>query len=114
MKYLRIAAEKHPELTEEAARTTAGLKQFDKHPKYEVFYEIKPLLDWPKGLGPLEELPLGVLTRATIVALRIATLMRSGDLHNMVSTVYTYCNQKLCLCEGQEGAASYRTGRRDH
>ena len=43
LKYLRVAAEKHPELTKEAARTAAGLKRFHEHPRYEVFYEIKPL-----------------------------------------------------------------------
>ena len=73
MKYLKVAADTHPELTKEARRTAARLKRFHEHPKYEVFYEIKPLLDWLKGLGPLEDLSLDVLTRATIVALRITT-----------------------------------------
>ena len=50
LKYLRVTVDKYPELTEEAARTTAHLKRFHEHPRYELFYEIKPLLNWLKGL----------------------------------------------------------------
>ena len=103
LKYLKIATEEYPELTEEAARTAAHLKRFHEHPKYEVFYEIKPLLDWIKGLCPPAEFPLDVLTRATIVALRITTLMRSGDLHNMVNNVHAYCNQYFVYARDKKG-----------
>ena len=66
LKYLKIATEKYPELAKEAARTAARLKSFHEHPKYEVFYQIKPLLDWLKGLkglGITRDLVIGYLFR---------------------------------------------------
>ena len=87
---LRAAVDKYPALADEAARTAARLNRFHSHPRYQVFYEIKPLLDWLKGLSEPSTLSLDVLTRATIVALRVTTLMRSGDLQNLVSNVYTH------------------------
>ena len=97
-KYLRVVVDKHPDLSVEAARTAARLKRFHDHPKYEVFYEIKPLLDWLKGLGPPADLPLHVLTRATVVALRTTTLMRSGDLWSALyirTITSTLCVRKI-------------------
>ena len=103
LKYLNMAVNRHPELGAEAERTAARLKRFHDHPKYEVFYEVQPLLDWLKGLDSPATLTLEVLTRATIVALRITTLMRSGDLHNMVSHVYTYTDQYFVCAEDNKG-----------
>jgi len=45
LRMLRAAVDKYPELADEAARTAARLKRFHSHPRYQVFYEIKPLLD---------------------------------------------------------------------
>ena len=101
--YLNMAVDRHPELGAEAERTAARLKRFHDHPKYEVFYEVQPLLDWLKGLDYPATLTLEVLTRATIVALRITTLMRSGDLHNMVSHVYIHSDQYFVCAKNKKG-----------
>ena len=89
LKMLRAAVDKCPAVADEGARTAARLKRFHSHPRYHVFYEIQPLLDWLKRLGSPSDLPIDVLTRATIVALRVTTLMGSGDLQNLVNNVYT-------------------------
>ena len=90
LRMLREAVSKHPELSDEAARTAARLKRFHSHPRYQVVYEIKPLLEWLKSLGKPDTLSLDLLTRATIVALRVTTLLRSGDLQNLVNNVYCH------------------------
>ena len=53
-----MALEKHPELRAEAERSAAHMKKFHDHPKYEVFYEVQPLLDWLKKLDHPTILPL--------------------------------------------------------
>mmetsp|Transcript_10044 Transcript_10044/g.17756 ORF Transcript_10044/g.17756 Transcript_10044/m.17756 type:complete len:288 (+) Transcript_10044:295-1158(+) len=71
--------------------------RFYGHPRYEVFYEVQPLLNWLNQLGPPADLTIGVLTRAIIVALKVTTLMRSGGLHNLVSNVHTYSGNYFVL-----------------
>ena len=90
LRMLRAAVSKHPELSDEVARTAARLERYHSHPRYQVFYEIRPLLEWLKSLGKPDTLNLDVLTRATIVALRVTTLLRSGDLQNLVNHVYCH------------------------
>ena len=85
---VRSAVDKCPAFADEAERTAARLKRFHNHPKYQVCYEIVPLLDWLKGLGSPSDLPIDVLTRASIVALRVTTLMRSGDIQNLTNNVF--------------------------
>ena len=94
LRMLRAAVSGHPELSEEVAKTAKRLERFHSHPKYQVFYEIRPLLDWLKGLGKPDTLSIDVLTRATIVALRVTTLLRSGDLQNLVNHVYCHSGGK--------------------
>ena len=90
LRMLRAAVSRHPELSDEVAITARRLERFHSHPKYQVFYEIRPLLDWLKSLGKPDTLSIDVLTRATVVALRVTTLLRSGDLQNLVNHVYCH------------------------
>ena len=46
LRMLRSAVDRYPALAGEAVRTAARLKRFHSHPRYQVFYEIQPLLDW--------------------------------------------------------------------
>ena len=87
LKCLNLAVDKHPELGAEAARTAASLEKFHDNPRYAVFCDIQPLLEWLKGLSHPADLTLDVLTRATIVALSITTPMRLKDMYNMISTI---------------------------
>ena len=73
---LRAAVARYLALAAEEERKAARLRRFHSHPRYQVFYEIQPLLEWFKGLGAPSGLPLDVLTRAAIVALRWTMLMR--------------------------------------
>ena len=80
----------YPVLCTEAEQPLARLKGHKEHPRYEVLCEIRPLRDWLVALADPVALDTNPLLKGTIVALRLTTLMRSGDLHHLISNVLEY------------------------
>ena len=72
----------HPSLLPSVGAALKRLKRQGKAPRYDQYFSLTPLLKWLKGLGvfPFSHLPVADLLDATVIALRLGNLMRSGDL----------------------------------
>ncbi len=65
-------------------------------PRYMNIWDPQPLLDYIKGLGPNEALPLSVLTRKLVSLAGLVTGQRAQTLHNL--TLENMTKTSHCAC----------------
>ena len=95
---IKAIEDTHPSLLDEASKVRASLKLQDNHPKYEVFYSVKPLVQFvSKSASRVQLLSKDELTHITVTAIRLSTLMRGVDLAQTACALFHF-DDKYYLC----------------
>ena len=91
---IKAIEDTYPSLLAEAAKVRARLTKQGNGPKYEVFYNVKPIVEHVQNNATrAEQLSKVDLTHITVTAVRLSTLMRSVDLSNTTSGLFEYDNR---------------------
>ena len=91
---IKAIEDTYPSLLPEAAKVRARLTKQGNGPKYEVFYNVKPIVEHVQNNATrAEQLSKVDLTHITVTAVRLSTLMRSVDLSNTTSGLFEYDNR---------------------
>ena len=81
----------HPLLAERAKKILDRLGKQGNGPRYEIFYSVRPLVDFVHEYKTkLDTLGVPQLTKLLILALRLSTLLRSVDLAQMTTGLFTF------------------------
>ena len=91
---IKAIEDTYPSLLDEAAKVRARLKRQGNGPKYEVFYSVKPLVQFvSESAARVQLLSKDELTHITVTAIRLSTLMRGVDLAQTASALFHFDNK---------------------
>jgi integrase len=92
----------HPPSRKYVLEGIKRLKGATKRPKYPVLYNVQPLLDLAFGDQRRKEKELHLVDRL-LLQLRLTTMMRSGDVANLVWAIFTHEGEFYVKCTGKTG-----------
>jgi integrase len=72
------------------AQSLRRLKRQCDTPRYSIFYDVKPIVSFAFFAPVTKDLPSDLLLDRSLLALRLSTLMRSVDVQNVVSGIFSF------------------------